>query len=596
MPPTPQKPPKKPLTREEIASILEQIALLLELQGENPFKIRAYRTGAETVRSHPEDLLRLARERQLTEIKGLGKALQDKLHELATTGGLAFYETLRGQFPESLFELFELPGLGPKKIKVLYDSLEIDSLAALQAACQAGKLAPLKGFGKKTEEKILAALTYHSSNASRFLIDQAAAVASELRAWLRAHPEVSQLEVAGSLRRSKETVHDLDFLVAAPEGNQLTRDFAEADFAQEVLACGETKASIRHRSGLPCDLRVVRNEHFPFALQYFTGSKEHNVALRQRALQRGYSLNEYRLEPTQGAPQPSGIETEEQLYRFLELDWIDPALRENQGEIEAAEQGALPSLVTWTQLRGTFHNHTTESDGTATLADMAEAAIDLGLQYLGIADHSKSSFQANGLDETRLLQQIESVRDLNQSYAEQGVDFRLFSGSEVDILKDGRLDFDDELLAQLDYVVASVHSAFSLPEEEMSARLLRAIENPHVTMLGHLTGRLLLKREPYALDIPKILEACARTGTVIELNAHARRLDLDWRWWKRAKEKGILCSINPDAHSPSGLQHLRHGAEVARKGWLTKADVLNTRTRPQIERFLQTGKPRASKS
>jgi DNA polymerase (family 10) len=331
---------------------------------------------------------------------------------------------------------------------------------------------------------------------------------------------------------------------------------------------------------LQCDLRVVENDAFPFALNYFTGSKEHNVAMRQRCLDRGWSLNEYAIT---GDNPPSDVHDERDIYRVLGLSYIEPELRENHGELEAAESNTLPDLVQLTNLRGTFHNHTTASDGNATLAEMAEAAQELGLQYLGIADHSKSSFQANGLDATRLRKQIAEIRAMNADFD----GFRLFAGSEVDILKDGSLDFDDELLAELDYVVASVHNVMNLPEAEMTKRIIKAIENPHVTMLGHVTGRLLCQRPAYAVNIPAIIDAAAETGTIIELNASPWRLDMDWRWWKLAKGKGVKCSINPDAHSTRGLQDLFFGIRSARKGWLERGDVVNTLPLGEIERLLQ---------
>ena len=350
------------------------------------------------------------------------------------------------------------------------------------------------------------------------------------------------------------------------------------------IAHGPTKSSVRLKSGIQADLRVVKDEEFPFALNYFTGSKEHNIIMRQRALARGWTLNEYRLGPLENAKtQPPKIREEADLYRALELDFIEPELREDRGEFAAAEDHTLPRLIEKENLRGTFHNHTTASDGRATLAEMAAAAEELGLRYLGIADHSKSSFQAHGLDADRLLAQGAEIRALNEAH---GPGFKIFTGSEVDILKDGSLDFSDEILAQLDYCVASVHSVFNLPEAEQTARIIQAISNPHVTMLGHLTGRLLLSREPYAVDIPAIIEAAAATGTIIELNCSPWRLDMDWRWWPLAKEKGVKCSINPDAHHPSQLNHLWFGIGAARKGWLTRDDVVNTLPLDKIEAAL----------
>ena len=359
------------------------------------------------------------------------------------------------------------------------------------------------------------------------------------------------------------------------------------DLTENVIVHGDTKCSIHLENGLQCDLRAVSNEEFPFALQYFTGSKEHNVALRSRALKQGLSLNEYGFTGDGEIPE---VREERDIYKALGLDFIDPALRENRGEIEAADSGDLPELVSRDHLRGTFHNHTTASDGKASLEEMAGAAIDLGLRYLGIADHSKSSFQARGLDENRLRSQIEEIKGWNR---EHGDELRIFSGSEVDILKDGSLDFDDSMMAELDYVVASVHNAFTLDEKTMTARIIRAIENEHVTMLGHLTGRLLLKRDEYAVNHEKIIDCAAETRTVIELNCNPWRLDMDWRWWRRARDKGVLTSINPDAHSTTQFQYLRFGADVARKGWLRRQDVLNTMELDAIEEFL--AKPKAER-
>lgn len=579
------------MTRETIAGILEKIGQLLELKGDNPFKVRAYKNGAEIVRSHPGDIIAMARDGRLGEVPGLGDALVEKITVLATTGHLPFWEDLKASFPETIFDLFELPGLGPKKIKLLNDSLHIAGLGALRSACEAGLVAALPGFGAKTEQKLLAALSYVESTAGRAHRDTATLAAEEILGYLRGHERVFMAEVAGSYRRGKETIGDLDFLVATNDPAGVCADFATASFAGEVLAQGGTKVSLRLANGLQVDLRAVSTAQYPFALQYFTGSKEHNVAVRARARKRGWSLNEYGLSPLEGATTaPPAVCDEAALYHCLDLDPIPPELRENNGEIEAAAARGLPRLVEWTELRGTFHNHTTASDGTASLEQMAEAAIDLGLQYLGIADHSKSTVQANGLNEHRLRAQIAAIRDLNARYAADGIDFRLFAGSEVDILKDGALDFADDLLADLDYVVASVHNAFTLPQEEQTARIIRAMENPHVDMLGHLSGRLLLRREPYAIDHGAIIAAAARTRTVIELNANPWRLDMDWRHWRQARDLGVLCSINPDAHSAAGIQHLRFGVDVARKGWLRKEDVLNTRDTRAIVRWLATPK------
>jgi DNA polymerase (family 10) len=567
------------VTRESLVRTLEEIALLLELKGENPFKTRAYRNGAEVVQNFDGDIVTQAAENDLKGIKGIGDALQQKLHELASTGKLAYLEDLRAEFPPTLFELFELQGLGPKKIKALFDKLGISSVAELKEACEGKAISDLPGFGAKTVEKILAAIGNREKFADRFRLGDVAPLAETLIERLRDHPKVSRSAIAGSYRRSKETLHDLDFLVATKDPAGLTRFFTEFPEVHEVIAHGDTKASIRLENGLQCDLRAVSNAHFPFALQYFTGSKEHNVTLRSLALKKGLSLNEYDFT---GEGEIPDVEEEADIYRALGLDWIAPELRENRGEIEAACDAELPDLVNLTQLRGTFHNHTIASDGKNTLEEMAAAAQDHGLQYLGIADHSKSSFQANGLNEERLTRQIEEINKLNESFE----DFALLPGSEVDILKDGSLDFDDDLLAKLDYCVASVHNVFNLPEKEMTERLIRAMENEHVTMLGHVTGRLLLKRDTYEVNMEKIIDCAAATRTVIELNCNPWRLDMDWRWWHRARDKNVLTSINPDAHATEQLQFLAYGARLARKGWLRREDIINCQSLTQIRDWL----------
>ena len=575
------------MTREEMAAVLEEIALLLELKDENPFKVRAYRQGAETVLGYDADIVDLAARGELHGIKGIGEALRDKLHELASTGCLQFHQNLRAEFPPGLFELFDLQGLGPKKIKVLHESLGISSVERLKEACEHGKVAELPGFGAKTQTKILEAIALHEKSSGLFLLGSISPLAGEMLDTLRTHPEISRVTVAGSFRRAKETVHDLDFLVATKEPKLVCEDFTTLPQVESIIACGETKASVRLKNGMQCDLRAVSNAQYPFALMYFTGSKEHNVALRSLALKQGLSLNEYGFTATD--PQtsiPTDLHEERDIYEFLGLKYIEPELRENRGEIEAATDDTLPRLIELDNLRGTFHSHTTASDGIHTLEEMADEAMDLGLQYLGISDHSKSTAIANGLDEERLIRQIAEIRALNAGFN----GFRIFAGSEVDILKDGELDFDDDMLAQLDFCVASVHAHFNLPEDEMTRRICRAMENPHVTMLGHLTGRMLLKRDGYAVNHSAIIDCAAETRTIIEFNCNPRRLDMDWRWWKRARDKGVLCSINPDAHSREGLHHIGLGARVARKGWLRKQDILNTRPLAEVEAFLKTPK------
>ena len=560
------------VTRDQVIEVLERIALLLELQGENPFKIRAYHNGARALEMLEDDLGTLVREDKLKGIPGIGDALREKIGTLVTTGQLPYYDELVAKFPSGLFELFDVPGLGPKKIKALYEQLQVASLADLEKACQDNKVAGLDGFGAKTQEKILHGLEMLKQGAGRHLASVAAHASSTLLDDLRAHPDTIRLSPGGSTRRRNETVHDIDIIVSTKNPAAISRAFREHPMVQSVLAAGDTKSSVMLENGLQADLRVVTDEEYPFALMYFTGSKEHNIVLRGLAQDRGWTLNEYRLAAVKkDAPEIPEIHDEREIYELFGFDYIEPELRENRGEFEAAAGHKLPDLIKLEQLKGTFHNHTRASDGRSTLAEMAAAAQELGLEYLGIADHSKASVQANGLDAARLEKQIAEIAALNKNFD----GFRLFSGTECDILKDGSLDFPDSVLAQLDYVVVSVHSSFTLGEAEMTKRLIRAMENPHVTMLGHLTGRILLKRESYAVNVPAVLDAAAATGTFLELNADPHRLDMDWRWWRLAKEKGVRCVINPDAHATEGLQNLYFGIGAARKGWLTKNDVVN---------------------
>jgi DNA polymerase (family 10) len=580
-------------TLAHVGEILEHIAQLLELKGENPFKIRAYTNAARALESLSEPIETIVNEGRLGSIEGIGKAITEKVTELVTTGKLDYYEELKGSFPEGIFELFELQGLGAKKIKALHDQLGVSSVEDLERVCKEGKAAELAGFGEKTQTKLLKAIEDHRKHAGRFRINVVAVLAEQLLSDLRAHEAVGQISEGGSFRRRKETIGDLDILVSSMHPEEVTEFFIHHPLVEEVIVSGSTKSSVRLQDGVQCDLRVVKPEEFPFALVYFTGSKEHNIRLRSRALDRGWSLNEYRFSvvgDAEGAEQPPDIHDEKELYKSLGLDFIPPELREDKGEIAAAEAGTLPDLIEWSNLRGTFHCHTTASDGKNSLLEMARAAIDLGLEYLGIADHSKSSFQAHGLDASRLAEQVAEIRELNASEEFQAAGFRLFAGTECDILKEGDLDFPDEVLATLDYVVASVHSGFTADEKTMTERIIRAIRNPYVTMLGHATGRLLLSREAYALNIPAIIEAAAETGTIIEINASPWRLDMDWRWWKRARDKGVLCSINPDAHSTMGLHHLGIGARLARMGWLGKEIVFNTRSADEVAEFLSTPK------
>ena len=592
------------MTKSQIAESLEQIATLLELKDENPFKIRAYANAARSLETFGGNIPDLQDEEALSKIPGVGKSIAEKIKELAATGTCKYLEELRSAFPAAILELFSISGLGAKKIKALYEQLHISSIEQLREACESGKVAELPGFGETTQTKICDAIERRAKQAGSFQFGQIAADTEILRKYLATHPDALRVDVAGSYRRRREIVRDIDFVVATKKATAITEFFVKHPLVDSIIARGATKTSAHLRSGIQCDVRVVTSAEYPFALNYFTGSKEHNIEMRSRALARGWTLNEYRLaklppEPKakvrsgraakKGAAKIPKVNDEADLYRALGLDYVPPELRENCGEFEAAENHSLPRLIEKENLRGTFHCHTVASDGHNTLEEMAEAARELGLEYLGIAEHSKSSIQAHGIDAAKLKSQIAAIRKLNKEFDGS----RLFAGVECDILRDGRLDFDDEILSELDFVIASVHSVFNLSEKEMTKRVIRAIENPFVTILAHPTGRLLLKREPYSIDIPAVIESAAATGTWIELNAAPKRLDLDWRWWPLAKEKGVKCVINPDAHRIERVQDLWFGVGIARKGWLTKSDVMNCLPLGKIESALEAKRSKA---
>ncbi|OIR04081.1 DNA polymerase/3'-5' exonuclease PolX [mine drainage metagenome] len=585
------------MTKNDIANVFERIGTLLDLKGENPFKVRAYQSAARLLETMSEEEFGAhATAADWGAVKGVGDALASKIEQLLATGKLEFFEKLRASVPAGLVEMLEIPGLGPKKVRALNERLGITDIDGLRKACQDGRIESLEGFGAKTQEKILAGIDRREAYAKRHLWWDAALVAERIAAGLRNQPGVKRAEPAGSLRRGLETVGDLDFIVAAANPEPVMDWFSTLPEVAEVTGRGGTKCSVRFDSGLQADLRIVPEEGFAFALHHFTGSKQHNILMRQRALERGWSLSEWGLSPaasdSSGAPVPR-VDSEADLFAALGLAPIPPELREGMDELEAAQRGPLPRLVELADLRGAFHNHTTESDGSASLAEMAEEAGRLGWEYLGIADHSKASFQAHGLDAARLARQVSAIRSWN---ARSGRHVHLFAGTECDILPDGSLDFDDEVLATLDYVVASVHSGFTQDEDTMTRRIVRALENPWVTMLGHATGRLLLRREPYAVNLVRVVDAAIANGVIIELNADPHRLDLDWRHWHRAAERGLLCSINPDAHSTAGLSHVRTGVRAARKGWLTPAHVLNTRPLAEVEAHFAARRARAGKA
>ncbi|MDA9118658.1 DNA polymerase/3'-5' exonuclease PolX [Opitutales bacterium] len=576
------------MDKKDIIEVLERIGTMLEIKGENPFKIRAYFSGARTLQTMEEDLGEVIGEGRLGEIPGIGKALTEKVETLYTTGELEFYDKLVASVPSGLMDLLEVPGLGGKKIKALHVQLGVDSIDSLTKACKEGKVAELKGFGAKTQEKILSGIKNREAYAARHLWWDARAVVERILPALQALPDVERAEAAGSFRRGMETVGDLDFIVASSNPVPIMEWFVGMEGITEVTAHGETKSSIRLEGGMQADLRVVPTEQFYFALHHFTGSKDHNVRMRQKALSMGLSLSEWGLRPEEekNATRKTGpvsANSEEDVFKALGLSYVPPALREGMGEVEAAEKDELPKLLNFEDLQGCFHNHTTASDGRNSLREMAGEADKRGWGYLGIADHSKSSFQANGLDEERLLKQVHAIQAINDS-GEFRV--RLFSGSEVDILSEGRLDFEDSVLESLDYVVASVHNGLTQDEATMTTRLIRALEHPQVTMLGHLSGRLLLRREASKMNVQKIIDAALANGKILELNANPMRLDMDWRHWRKAADRGLLCCINPDAHALHHFDFQYAGVLAARKGWLQREQVFNTRTLPEVLTYL----------
>lgn len=577
------------MDKHEIANILDEIGILLALQGENPFKVRAYHNAARAVENLEDDLDSVVEKGRLETIPGIGESLAEKITMLVKTGRLPYYEKLKKSIPRGVLELLKIPGLGGKKVKILHEKLKIKTVEDLAEACRKGKVAKLQGFGSKTQSNLLNGIAKVKHYSKRLLWWKANAIGQPILEKLSRLKIVKKAEIAGSLRRKLETVGDLDFLVASSKPNTVMEWFTKQPWVEKVLSKGTTKASIRLKDGPQADLRIFSEEEWGFGLLYFTGSKEHNIKLRLRAKALGYSLSEYGFEPTGGKKKSllskkSADETV--IYKALGLSYIPPELREDLGEIEAAEKGKLPTLVKAADIRGVFHCHTTESDGHNTLEEMAAAAEDYRWEYLGIADHSKSSFQANGMKEDRLFKQVAQIRKLNQS---KKFSTYIFAGLECDIMPGGQLDFPDSVLKQLDYVVASVHRSFNLDEKTMTKRLIKAIENPYTTMLGHVTGRLLLQRDGYSVNLAKVIDACIANGKIIELNAHPMRLDMDWRFWHKAKEKGLKCSINPDAHSTHDLTYYLAGVNSARKGWLEKKDILNTFSLAKVKTYLQLG-------
>jgi len=573
------------MDKKQIVKTLETIADMMEIRGENAFKCNAYRNAARAIGSLEQPLEELVESGGLTKLKGIGSSLAEKIAEMVETGRSSLYEELRAEIPEGLLDMLSLSGFGPKKARAVWEKLGIKTIGELEYACHENRLVDLPGFGAKTQEKILKAIAYYKKQVGNFRCDVAWETGSALLERLRRHKKTRRAEVAGSLRRRKETVGDIDLLASSDDPETLMDYFVGSPGVEDVIAHGPTKSSVRMEQGIQVDLRIVSDEQFPFALAYFTGSKQHNTALRGRAKKMGFKLNEYGLFRGE-SKRSEKCRDEAAIYKKLGLAYIEPELRENMGEIEAAEKGTLPRLIEQGDLRGLVHVHTTWSDGKLTIEQVALAAKRRRFEYVVICDHSRSAAYANGLTPERVRGQHKEIDRLNR----KGLGVRILKGTEVDILPDGSLDFDDKVLATFDVVIASIHSRFNLTRDEQTRRLIRAIENPYVHMIGHPTGRLLLSREGYDLDLDAVIEAAAEHGKIIEINANPFRLDLDWRYCIRAVHRGVMISINPDAHDESGIDDVRYGIGIARKGWCEAKDVVNTAPVDEFLRILHSSK------
>ena len=570
-----------PIHNADIAAVFEEIADLLEIENENPFRIRAYRNAART-------LLELGNEahewvehgEDLTQLPGIGKDLAAKIVEIVETGHCQSLEKLRSKTPAGLPELLRIPGLGPKRVAALYHELDIRTVEQLMRAAEDHRLRQLAGFGAKTEAKILDALKTHVTQDQRLKLAVAAQYATALVAHLKQCASAREVVVAGSFRRCKETVGDLDILVTARDAVAVMEHLLDYDEIDNIVSKGTTRATVILRNKLQVDVRVVKPQSFGAALHYFTGSKAHNIAIRRRAQKRGLKINEYGV--FKGGQLIAGKD-ENDVFKAVDLPWIPPELRENRGEIEAAEKGQLPALVTLDDIRGDLHAHTKATDGHNTIAQLAEAAKQRGWSYVAITEHSKRLTVAHGLDKKRLLQQIEQIGRVNETL--HGI--TILKGIEVDIMEDGSLDMPDDVLAQLDLVIGAVHSKFNLSRAKQTERILRAMDQPHFTLLAHPTGRLLEKREPYDVDMARVIHQAQQRGCFLELNCHPERLDLLDTYCQMAKQQGVLVSINSDAHTIADFDNLRYGIGQARRGWLEAKDVLNTRSLPQLRRLLK---------
>jgi DNA polymerase (family X) len=567
----------------QAASFLDEIADLLELKGDSKYRVVAYRNAANNVKDTTEDVERLWAAGDLEAIPGIGKSISSKLGELLQTGHSAYLDELRREVPAGVRHLLAVPGLGAARARIIHGELGIQTVPELEAAAREHRLRVLPGIREKTEEKILREIERLQQRSQRILLGAALPAADEVARMLASNPLVRKVEPAGSIRRMKETIGDIDLIASSERPGDVTAAFTRLPTVKEVLGSGPTKASVLTRHDLQIDLRVVQPEVYGAALQHFTGSKPHNIALREIAISQGYRLNEYGL-----FEEPSGqrvaFEDEADIYHRLGMDWMPPEIRENRGELRAAAEHRLPDLVKQEDLRGDLQMHTDWSDGTATLEEMTRACVEMGYQYAAVTDHSRSLKIAGGLSVERLTERLSEIEQLNERLAP----FRILTSTEVDILRDGSLDYPDEILARLDVVVAAVHTSFKMDRERMTDRILRALRNPHVDILGHPTGRLLLRRDPYEVDLERVIKVASEEGVALEINALPDRLDLDDVWARRAMQLGAMLCINTDAHAPDHLTHMRYGIAVARRGWLEKKDVLNALPLEELLRWLRT--------
>ncbi len=569
------------MDKQSIANALNEMAVVMELTDENPFKVRAYENAARIVETL-DDLEERIQAGTLTEIKGIGANLAAHITELHKTGKISDHEKLKSSVPAGLFEVLKIPNLGPKRVKFLWKELGVKQIGDLELICRAGGLRLQKGWGKKLEEKILAGIKYLKRNIGAHLQSHALVAAYEVYDQLAKCKATRRIEIAGSLRRKKETINDIDIVASSDRPKELMKRFVSLAEVEKIELHGETKSTILLKSGMSCDLRVVSDAEFPYALHHFTGSKEHNVAMRGLAIKRGMKMNEYGLFKTDGGKEtPVKCRDEAEIFFKLGMDFIPPELRENAGELEAAAEHKLPDLVNIEDIKGVLHVHSNYSDGVNSLEEMALAAKKMGFTYVGISDHSRSAPYAGGLSIEKVKEQWKEIDALNKKL--KGV--TLLKGIESDILKDGSLDYPDDILAGFDFVIASIHSRFGMTQEEMTRRIVKAVTNRYTTILGHPTGRLLLSREGYQVDMKQVIDAAAEHGTAIEINCNPYRLDLDWRHCHYAKSKGVQIALCPDAHVTDNLADIMFGLGIARKGWLEKGDVLNAKPLASFLKF-----------